>query len=57
MFMHGGVLLALAVAALLWAVTRLKGSGVQDPFTLGVASGGVYSSGDDGANPRWSWPF
>lgn len=32
----GGVLFAPAVAALLWAVTRLKGSGLHDPLTLGL---------------------
>jgi MFS family permease len=38
----GGVLFAPAVAALLWAITRLKGSGLHDPLTLGlVALGGV----------------
>jgi len=39
----GGVLLAPAVAALLWAITRLKGSGVNDPVTQGLALVGLVA--------------
>src|SRR5205823_9122311 len=37
----GGVLFAPAVAALLWAVTRLKGAGWSDPATPALAVGGA----------------
>ena len=37
----GGVLFAPAVAAILLAITRLKGSGFGDPVTLALAGGGV----------------
>jgi MFS family permease len=39
----GGVLFAPAVAALLWAVSRLKGSGLSDPLTLGLIVGGLVT--------------
>jgi MFS family permease len=39
----GGVLFAPAVAALLWAITRLKGSGLQDPLTLGLIALGLLT--------------
>jgi MFS family permease len=39
----GGVLFAPAIAALLWAITRLKGSGLQDPLTLALATGGLLT--------------
>jgi MFS family permease len=39
----GGVLFAPAVAALLWAVTRLKGSGLLDPFTLSLIAVGLVT--------------
>jgi hypothetical protein len=37
----GGVLFAPAIAAVLLAITRLKGSGWTDPVTLALAAGGV----------------
>ncbi|ROZ69148.1 MFS transporter [Ramlibacter sp. WS9] len=37
----GGVLFAPAIAAVLLAITRLKGSGWTDPFTLALAAGGI----------------
>lgn len=39
----GGVLFAPAVAALLWALTRLKSSGLQDPLTLGLVALGLLT--------------
>jgi len=39
----GGVLFAPAVAALLWAITRLKGSGLQNPLTLGLVAAGLLT--------------
>ena len=37
----GGVLFAPAIAGVLLAITRLKGSGWSDPFTLALAIGGL----------------
>jgi MFS family permease len=39
----GGVLLAPAVASLLWAITRLKGSGLDDPLTLTLTAVGLVA--------------
>lgn len=40
----GGVLFAPGVALLLWAVTRMKGSGPADPVTLGLIATGLLAS-------------
>ncbi|SDC48068.1 Major Facilitator Superfamily protein [Variovorax sp. CF079] len=39
----GGVLFAPGVALLLWAVTRMKGSGPADPVTLGLIAAGLLA--------------
>jgi MFS family permease len=39
----GGVLFAPAIAALLWAITRLKGSGMNDPLTLSLVVVGLVT--------------
>ena len=48
----GGVLYAPAIAAVLWALSRLKAHGPGDPLTLALLLGGAFVLG---VWARWEW--